>query len=397
MLIPVVGRYILGACPGSREKTEEKEKRSSEERQKDDKYFQTIAAADPEKTHEMSTTEALRTQVDNLWLEIQQLQVENVKLKSQVTEGLNEPSESASTLEVEVEDLRQRLHEAQEREVNSEQRVQDLEEEHEAAKVTLADLQEKQKMISQETLQLREQCSNYVKEIERLNGACELAVYRALEKERNKWEEREARWLSEYSHRGDRHDETEATRPRGDMSERAGIPTSAHSMSSSPSATASAQLSPVAFSMNVQEDSTRAVSVTAGLPGHMEPLVTADSLPGRSDATISASAPVDPVRLTYPVETTASSLPAYISSGQEQLSSSREWDPPARTRGLFDYPVITPVSYSAALTQVLGMSSLSVTAAPFLSSGTRSVGVLPSQGGVHTTGLDGHRVSWSMS
>ena len=99
-----------------RDKTEEKEKRSREERQKDDKYFQpvTIAAADPEKTHQMSTTEALRTQVDNLRLEIQQPQVENVKLKSQVAEGLNEPSESASTLEVEVEDLRRRLHEAQE-------------------------------------------------------------------------------------------------------------------------------------------------------------------------------------------------------------------------------------------------------------------------------------------
>ena len=122
-------------------------------------------------------------------------------------------------------------------------------------------------------------------EIERLNGACELAVFRALEKERNKWEEREARWLSEYSHRGDWHDEAEATRSRGDMSERAGIPMSAHSMSSSPSVTARAQLSPVAFSMNVQEDSTRAVSVTAGLPGHMDPLVTADTLPSRSDAT----------------------------------------------------------------------------------------------------------------
>ena len=46
-----------------------------------------------------------------------------------------------------------------------EQQVQDLKEEHKAAKVTVADLQEKQKMISQETLQLREQCSNYVKEI----------------------------------------------------------------------------------------------------------------------------------------------------------------------------------------------------------------------------------------
>ena len=61
-----------------------------------------------------------------------------------------------------------------------------------ATKVTLADVQELQKMISLEALQLCEQCNNYVKEIERLNGACELAVYRALEKERNKWEEREA-------------------------------------------------------------------------------------------------------------------------------------------------------------------------------------------------------------
>ena len=32
----------------------------------------------------MSTTEALRTQVDNLRLEIQQLQVENARLKSQL-------------------------------------------------------------------------------------------------------------------------------------------------------------------------------------------------------------------------------------------------------------------------------------------------------------------------
>ena len=120
-----------------------------------------------------------------------------------------------------------------------------------------------------------------------------------LEKERNKWEEREVQWLSKYSHCGDWHDEAEATRLRNDISERAGIPTSAHSMSSSPSTMASTQLSPVAFSMNVQEDSTRAISDTAGLPGHVDPLVTADSLPGRSDATISTSAPVDPVRLTY--------------------------------------------------------------------------------------------------
>ena len=95
-----------------------------------------------------------------------------------------------------MEDLRRRLDEAQEQEVNSEQRVQDLEEEHEATKVKLSDLQEQQKMISQEAVELCEQCNNYINEIERLNGASELAIYHAVENERSKWEEREARWLS---------------------------------------------------------------------------------------------------------------------------------------------------------------------------------------------------------
>ena len=67
----------------------------------------------------MSTTEALRTQVDNLRLEIQQLQVENAKLKSQlVEESVSEPSGETSALKKEVEELCQRLHEAQKREVN---------------------------------------------------------------------------------------------------------------------------------------------------------------------------------------------------------------------------------------------------------------------------------------
>ena len=61
----------------------------------------------------------------------------------------------------------------------------------------LSDLQEQQKMISQEAMELYEQCNNYLNEIECLNGTSELAIYRAVEKEINKWE-REARWLSEY-------------------------------------------------------------------------------------------------------------------------------------------------------------------------------------------------------
>jgi len=133
----------------------------------------------------MSMTKTLRTLVDNLRLEIQQLQVENARLKTPTVEGnVSEPSEEASVLKAEVEELRRRLHEAQEREVNSEQRVRDLEEEHEATKVKLSDLQDQQRMMSQEAVELREQCNNYVNEIERLNGTSELAIYRAVEKEK---------------------------------------------------------------------------------------------------------------------------------------------------------------------------------------------------------------------
>ena len=174
------------------------------------------------------------------------------------------------------------------------------------------------------------------------------------------------------------------------MSESAGIPTSAHSMSSSSSTTASAQLSPVTFSMNMQEDDMRAVSDMAGLPGHVDPLVATATLPGRLDAGISVSASVHPVRSTHPTETAVSSVP--------EISSSRsEWDSSARTRGLFDYPLVTPVSHSAGTTQELGMTNLSVTAAPYFSTGVRSIGTLPPHSGVHTAGLAEHRVSWSMS
>ena len=81
--------------------------------------------------------------------------------------------------------------------MNSEQRAQDLEVEHEAANVKFSDLQEQKVMISREASELREQCNDYIKEIEHLNGACELNVYRLVERERKKWEEWEAQWLKE--------------------------------------------------------------------------------------------------------------------------------------------------------------------------------------------------------
>ena len=73
-------------------------------------------------------------------------------------------------------------------------------------------------MITQEAVELCEQSNNYINEIECLNGTSELAIYRAVKKERSKWE---ARWLSECSRRDDRP--AEATRSRPDMNECAGI------------------------------------------------------------------------------------------------------------------------------------------------------------------------------
>ena len=86
----------------------------------------------------MSTIEALRTEVDNLWLEIQQLQVKNTS--QLVKENISESSRDMSALKEEVEELRWQLHEAQEWEDNSKQRVQDLKEEHNAVKVKFSDL-----------------------------------------------------------------------------------------------------------------------------------------------------------------------------------------------------------------------------------------------------------------
>lgn len=49
-----------------------------------------------------------------------------------------------------------------------------------------SDLQEQKAMISREASELREQYSDYIKEIECLNGAYELNIYCAVEREREK-------------------------------------------------------------------------------------------------------------------------------------------------------------------------------------------------------------------
>ena len=64
----------------------------------------------------MSVTEVLQLQLDNLHHLVHQLQVENEKLKSEVSNGQGNEIEQ---LQVEAGELRQSLHDAQERKVSS--------------------------------------------------------------------------------------------------------------------------------------------------------------------------------------------------------------------------------------------------------------------------------------
>ena len=64
----------------------------------------------------MSATKALQLQLDNLRHQVHQLQVKNEKLKSEVSNGQGDEIEQ---LQVEAGELRQSLHDAQEREVSS--------------------------------------------------------------------------------------------------------------------------------------------------------------------------------------------------------------------------------------------------------------------------------------
>ena len=71
----------------------------------------------------MSTTEALRTLVNKLQCEVNELQAQNVELKANQT-GEESYNES------ELEELWQRLHQVEEREPNAGQRIAELEEQY---------------------------------------------------------------------------------------------------------------------------------------------------------------------------------------------------------------------------------------------------------------------------
>ena len=78
----------------------------------------------------MTTTEALRLQLDNARQEIQQLQVENKKLRAEVQRGEEQSAE--------IEELRQRLLDSEEKVIGAEQEAEQWKEETEKLSTALS-------------------------------------------------------------------------------------------------------------------------------------------------------------------------------------------------------------------------------------------------------------------
>ena len=147
---------------------------------------------------------------DQLQHEIQELQVENVKLKANqsVPEGVNtQDSAAAEGLQQELEDLRARLHDAEQRELDAGQRVTALEEQQATAGETIAALREENANLAQEVTQVRQQCANHVIELKQLRETSELVQFCTVDRERQKWEAQEANLMAELLRYRSRHDE----------------------------------------------------------------------------------------------------------------------------------------------------------------------------------------------
>ncbi len=185
--------------------------------------------------------EALRTQIDNLRLEKQQLEVENARLRS-------DRPEEAAALDAEAE--AERLREEGARIVDENSRIKNLYDQ------LLLDMQEEQARVSESERRVQElenRRAGDAEELERLRGLlneleatqresqrdwehkqrdAELELYRTLEAERKKWEAREDRLVRQLeeanfdrtedvllSGRGSRSNSDDATPSRAALSQ----------------------------------------------------------------------------------------------------------------------------------------------------------------------------------
>ena len=140
----------------------------------------------------MSTTEALKIRVDNLLLENQQLTIENARLRE------SHPQEAAQTDAIAERDQlageKQRI-DAKHQQLRAvyDQLVCDSQEDQRV-------LETFREQLERETAQkqrLSTRCRELEAEVMQVNEAAELEQYRAVQREREKWEEREERLLQQ--------------------------------------------------------------------------------------------------------------------------------------------------------------------------------------------------------
>ena len=139
----------------------------------------------------MSTTESLRLQQENANAQVQELEAENRRLRDCVQHPRSEGEDPASAQQLR-ELYEQALRDLQDRQQELEasaRRVEELGREreedrqlHDATVTKMAELEEENRRVVEQKADLQRQCERQ-----------ELDRYRALEAQREKWEEREAR------------------------------------------------------------------------------------------------------------------------------------------------------------------------------------------------------------
>ena len=156
-------RYILGACPGTTREI---------------KVPRQLRGYSKEKGPVMSTTEALRTQLDNVRNELHESQVEIQKLRVQSS------VEAFEQLKGEATDLRQQLHVAQENEASANQNLRESREEVNVLKQNIDEMQQHANELQQTLREIRVENERLVNELERIrarNDDIELEMSRERE------------------------------------------------------------------------------------------------------------------------------------------------------------------------------------------------------------------------
>jgi hypothetical protein len=152
----------------------------------------------------MSRAESLALELDTLKVELERLKSENARLRTTGTTGAGE-EQLERTQELNRENERQKelygqaVKDLQDKQKEVEETRQQLGEDGERAENTLRELEVKLDQEKQRNTELQDRYEDQRKIWEHQRSELELEKYRTLEKERQKWEEREARLVQQLS------------------------------------------------------------------------------------------------------------------------------------------------------------------------------------------------------